>query len=146
MLKIKLQQLHFQWNSPTCVQQLPRRPEISSGGKKGQSVISPVFIYRTRGEGGMCIALVVCQTKIRGAIGWGGISPMEAIGWQVHHWTQIAWIKKQLQHMTEARLSYQLQLWRIQTSQFQFFRRQYFISYQQLLSNQMWHFNIEIQF
>lgn len=26
------------------------------------------------------------------------------------------------------------------------FRRQYFISYQQLLSNQMWHFNIEIQF
>lgn len=48
--------------------------------KKGQSVISPVFIYRTRGEGGMCIALAVCQTKIRGAIGWGGISPMEAIG------------------------------------------------------------------
>lgn len=48
--------------------------------KKGQSVISLVFIYRTRGEGGMCIALAVCQTKIRGAIGWGGISPMEAIG------------------------------------------------------------------
>lgn len=74
-----------------------------------------------------CACSCCRQAKIGCAIGWGGVTPIEAIGWQAHHWTQMAWSKTAA---TEARLyleTYTTATVKDIDSQFQFFQRHLFL-------------------
>lgn len=112
--------------------------------------------YTEPGEREGCACSHCCQTKIRGAIGWAGITPILG-DWMTNASPDSDSMlkkekkKKQLQHRTEAPCKsqklQQLHNIRIKTSYVNFFKDIYFISYQQLsFQSNLWHFIIKMQF